>query len=84
VRGSADRPVVPRTDIFNCYTVFLLQVMSRSGDECVVALTDQWYLVYGEEAWQAATHSLLVLMLMTQCLSLLSAFAMQVTSVWWR
>jgi leucyl-tRNA synthetase len=29
--------------------------MSRSGDECVVALTDQWYLVYGEEAWQAAT-----------------------------
>uniref|UniRef100_A0A383W6K7 leucine--tRNA ligase n=1 Tax=Tetradesmus obliquus TaxID=3088 RepID=A0A383W6K7_TETOB len=30
-------------------------VMSRSGDECVVALTDQWYLVYGEAAWQAAT-----------------------------
>ncbi len=25
------------------------KVMSRSGDECVVALTDQWYLVYGEE-----------------------------------
>ena len=22
--------------------------MSRSGDECVVALTDQWYLEYGE------------------------------------
>jgi leucyl-tRNA synthetase len=22
--------------------------MSRSGDECVVALTDQWYLSYGE------------------------------------
>ena len=22
-------------------------VMSRSGDECIVALTDQWYLVYG-------------------------------------
>mmetsp|Transcript_13147 Transcript_13147/g.15928 ORF Transcript_13147/g.15928 Transcript_13147/m.15928 type:complete len:1141 (-) Transcript_13147:440-3862(-) len=28
-------------------------VMSRSGDECVVALTDQWYLTYGEEQWQA-------------------------------
>jgi len=28
-------------------------VMSRSGDECVVALTDQWYLEYGEEAWRA-------------------------------
>ena len=27
-------------------------VMSRSGDECVVALTDQWYLEYGEEGWR--------------------------------
>lgn len=26
-------------------------VMSRSGDECVVALTDQWYLEYGEATW---------------------------------
>ena len=26
-------------------------VISRSGDECVVALTDQWYLEYGEEQW---------------------------------
>ena len=26
--------------------------MSRSGDECIVALTDQWYLVYGEEDWK--------------------------------
>lgn len=28
------------------------QVMSRSGDECVVALCDQWYLEYGEEHWR--------------------------------
>ncbi|KAG5391708.1 hypothetical protein IGI04_021671 [Brassica rapa subsp. trilocularis] len=27
-------------------------VMSRSGDECVVALTDQWYLTYGESEWR--------------------------------
>ncbi|RUS29537.1 hypothetical protein BC938DRAFT_480538 [Jimgerdemannia flammicorona] len=27
-------------------------VMSRSGDECVVALLDQWYLDYGEEEWK--------------------------------
>lgn len=27
-------------------------VVSRSGDECIVALTDQWYLVYGEADWQ--------------------------------
>jgi len=26
-------------------------VMSRSGDECVVALCDQWYLDYGEAGW---------------------------------
>ncbi|XP_050299958.1 leucine--tRNA ligase, cytoplasmic [Anthonomus grandis grandis] len=27
-------------------------VISRSGDECVVALCDQWYLDYGEENWK--------------------------------
>ena len=35
------------------------QVMSRSGDECVVALTDQWYLTYGEEKWLAETEKAL-------------------------
>ncbi|XP_030552782.1 leucine--tRNA ligase, cytoplasmic isoform X2 [Rhodamnia argentea] len=28
------------------------RVMSRSGDECVVALTDQWYITYGESEWK--------------------------------
>ena len=32
------------------------QVMSRSGDECVVALTDQWYLTYGEDHWKSLTE----------------------------
>ncbi|XP_052794982.1 leucine--tRNA ligase, cytoplasmic-like [Mya arenaria] len=32
------------------------QVMSRSGDECVVALCDQWYLNYGEEEWKTAAR----------------------------
>jgi leucyl-tRNA synthetase len=27
------------------------RVMSRTGDECVVAATDQWYLAYGDETW---------------------------------
>lgn len=27
-------------------------VISRSGDECVVALCDQWYLDYGNEEWK--------------------------------
>ncbi|KAM5550872.1 hypothetical protein ABKV19_027293 [Rosa sericea] len=28
------------------------RVQSRSGDECVVALTDQWYITYGETEWK--------------------------------
>jgi leucyl-tRNA synthetase len=28
-------------------------VISRSQDECVVALMDQWYLDYGEASWRA-------------------------------
>ncbi|KAL3159318.1 hypothetical protein ABBQ32_011271 [Trebouxia sp. C0010 RCD-2024] len=35
------------------------QVISRSGDECVVALTDQWYLTYGEEHWKSLTEQAL-------------------------
>ncbi len=27
-------------------------VISRSGDECVVTLADQWYMDYGEESWK--------------------------------
>lgn len=30
-------------------------IVSRSGDICVVALCNQWYLTYGEEKWQAQT-----------------------------
>eukprot|EP01135_Chromosphaera_perkinsii_P012079 Nk52_evm17s2579 gene=Nk52_evmTU17s2579 len=33
------------------------RVMSRSGDECVVALCDQWFLDYGEESWKHATEN---------------------------
>ncbi|KAG5881266.1 hypothetical protein JTB14_003737 [Gonioctena quinquepunctata] len=35
------------------------KVISRSGDECVVALCDQWYLDYGNEEWKKqALHAL--------------------------
>eukprot|EP00397_Hematodinium_sp_SG-2012_P001883 GEMP01001888.1.p1 GENE.GEMP01001888.1~~GEMP01001888.1.p1 ORF type:complete len:1099 (+),score=280.74 GEMP01001888.1:206-3502(+) len=27
------------------------EIMSRSGEECVVALCDQWYITYGDEEW---------------------------------
>ncbi|KAI8379665.1 leucyl-tRNA synthetase [Radiomyces spectabilis] len=37
-------------------------VMSRSGDECVVALMDQWYLDYGEPEWKAQTEKCLAQM----------------------
>ncbi|KAL7269588.1 cytosolic leucyl tRNA synthetase [Rhizina undulata] len=33
-------------------------VTSRSGDPCVVALCDQWYLDYGEEKWRSETEAL--------------------------
>ncbi|KAJ7126518.1 hypothetical protein C8R43DRAFT_1028359 [Mycena crocata] len=33
-------------------------VISRSTDECVVALMDQWYLDYGEASWRAETERL--------------------------
>jgi leucyl-tRNA synthetase len=31
-------------------------VLSRSADECVVALMDQWYLDYGEPAWKTTAE----------------------------
>lgn len=37
-------------------------IMSRSGDECVVALCNQWYLDYGEETWKAQTEKALARM----------------------
>lgn len=35
------------------------QVMSRSGDECVVALCDQWYLDYGDAEWKQQANEVL-------------------------
>jgi leucyl-tRNA synthetase len=32
------------------------EVISRSGDVCVVALCDQWYIEYGKEEWKAAVQ----------------------------
>ncbi|XP_011609365.2 leucine--tRNA ligase, cytoplasmic [Takifugu rubripes] len=34
-------------------------VMSRSTDECVVALCDQWYLDYGDAEWKKTTNAAL-------------------------
>lgn len=35
------------------------KIISRSGDECVVALCDQWYLNYGDAEWKKAAHAAL-------------------------
>lgn len=35
------------------------KIISRSADECVVALCNQWYLNYGETSWRAETTSML-------------------------
>ncbi|XP_051902567.1 leucine--tRNA ligase, cytoplasmic [Hippocampus zosterae] len=35
------------------------QVMSRSADECVVALCDQWYLDYGDAEWKQQANEVL-------------------------
>ena len=34
-------------------------IMSRSGDECVIALCDQWYIDYGETEWRKQTEACL-------------------------
>lgn len=34
-------------------------IVSRSGDECVVALCNQWYLNYGEPVWKAKAEKCL-------------------------
>lgn len=33
------------------------QVISRSGDECVVALCDQWYIEYGKAEWKKVVQA---------------------------
>ncbi|KAJ6238962.1 leucine--tRNA ligase [Anaeramoeba flamelloides] len=35
------------------------EVIGRNGDKCVVALTDQWFLDYGEESWKKQAKELL-------------------------
>ncbi|XP_045492233.1 leucine--tRNA ligase, cytoplasmic isoform X1 [Colias croceus] len=37
-------------------------IISRSGDECVVALCNQWYLDYGDEGWKAQAEKALAAM----------------------
>ncbi|KAK0557446.1 cytosolic leucyl tRNA synthetase [Tilletia horrida] len=38
------------------------KIVSRSGDDCIVALFDQWYLDYGEAAWKEQAQKLVAQM----------------------
>ena len=53
------RKMLEQEDLAIPYSEPEKKVMSRSGDECVVALTDQWYLLYGEEEWKALSEECL-------------------------
>ncbi|KAL6933468.1 cytosolic leucyl tRNA synthetase [Hanseniaspora guilliermondii] len=44
-------------------------VISRSGDDCIVSLEDQWYVDYGEESWKAEAR---------ECLDHMELFASEV------
>ncbi|SCU82602.1 LADA_0C06678g1_1 [Lachancea dasiensis] len=44
-------------------------VVSRSGDDCIVSLEDQWYVDYGEESWKAQA---------IECLDKMEVFAPEV------
>ncbi|KAJ4461743.1 putative Leucine--tRNA ligase [Paratrimastix pyriformis] len=46
------RELLLRTGQAMAYSEPEKPIISRSGNECVVALTDQWYIAYGEEDWK--------------------------------
>ena len=52
---SDAKPIIKQEMIANLQACLYFEpeskVMSRTGDECVVASTDQWYLAYGDETW---------------------------------
>lgn len=55
------KPLV-RKDMIDAGVAFVYNepedvIMSRSGDECVVALCDQWYIDYGETEWRQQTEA---------------------------
>lgn len=45
-------------------------IVSRSSDECVIALMDQWYLDYGEASWRAQAEKCVFIVLVMLLLKL--------------
>ena len=57
------KPII-KEEMINANLAFKYQepeklIMSRSGEECVVALCDQWFLEYGEPSWRTTTEKCL-------------------------
>jgi len=50
-KAKVRQQLVDRTEAF-AYSEPEGMVVSRSGDECIVALMDQWFIEYGEESWK--------------------------------
>ena len=48
-------------DANNCLELYLPEnkVISRSGDECIVKLSDQWFINYGNEKWKRSIKLIL-------------------------
>lgn len=59
VRISEDKETKMVSEVFASASYWEPEglVVSRTGNECVVALTDQWYLVYGEREWKAGVKA---------------------------
>ena len=57
--GEAARPLLSVGVTSGCRAscVTFRQVISRTGDVCVVAFLDQWYLKYGEDEWKAIVEN---------------------------
>lgn len=56
--ASSDAKSKVRADLVASNDAFVYNepegsVISRSGDECIVSLEDQWYIDYGEESWKS-------------------------------
>ncbi|XP_032388845.1 leucine--tRNA ligase, cytoplasmic [Etheostoma spectabile] len=58
VKKSIQKMMVDRGDAM-IYMEPEKQVMSRSADECVVALCDQWYLDYADAEWKQQANEVL-------------------------
>lgn len=54
-----EKTIISRHVVFiyflNFRKLFIVNTAHRSGDECVVALCDQWYLDYGKGTWRKRT-----------------------------